>query len=215
MGGTIAKYVRNGYKVGICDLTEANLSSNGTVEIRSDEAEKAGKLLGIQERRNLRMSDRGLLLTEEKISQVVEIIRETQPTIVFAPYADDRHPDHGNCARIVDEAIFSSGIRKYMPDVIPHRVERLYYYMINGFHKPDFVVDITDTITVKLDALRCYQSQFMRLADEVVTPLNNGYIETVEARERLFGKEVGVQYAEGFKANQPLLVDKDLLNRSY
>ncbi|WLR53072.1 bacillithiol biosynthesis deacetylase BshB1 [Bacillus tianshenii] len=214
MGGTIAKVVQKGYTVGICDLTEADLSSNGTVEIRKQEADKAGEILGITERFNLQFPDRGLLKTEKKIAKVAEVIRNYRPKLVFAPYEVDRHPDHGNCAAIVEEAVFSAGIRNYMPDTHSHKIQRLHYYMINGFHKPDFVVDISEYIDTKLDALRCYRSQFMKLADEVETPLNNGYIESVEARERLFGKEAGVQYAEAFKTKQPILINEDLLNGS-
>jgi bacillithiol biosynthesis deacetylase BshB1 len=132
---------------------------------------------------------------------------------VFAPYFEDRHPDHGNCARLVEEAVFSAGIKKYQTDEChkPHRVERLYFYMINGFHTPDFTVDITSFIDKKLTALRAYKSQFELTDESFNTPLVNGYIETVEARERMFGKLVGVNYAEGFKTKVPLLLKHDLM----
>ena len=83
--------------------------------------------------------------------------------------------------------------------------------MINGFHKPDFVIDISASMAKKIDSLQAYKSQFVKSDTTVDTPLVNGYIETVEARERLFGKEVGVAYAEGFMTKKPLLVHLDLL----
>lgn len=213
MGGTIARFSEEGLKVGICDLTHAELSSNGTVQLRKQEAEKASQLLGIQERLHLSMPDRGLFLTEDHIRQVVTAIRKYRPKLVFVPYAEDRHPDHGNCAKIVEEAFFSAGIRHYQDDeqLSPHRPSALHYYMINGFHKPDFLVDVSRTFQKKLASLQAYESQFVKGDDSVNTPLVNGYIDTVESRERLFGKEAGVLYAEGFLTKKPLLLFHDLV----
>lgn len=207
MGGSIAKYTAEGFKVGICDLTQAELSSNGTVELRQKEALEASQILGVEHRKTLNLPDRGLYLTEEAIREVADIIRYYKPETVFAPYFEDRHPDHGNCARIVEEAVFSAGIKKYITNQNnePHRVKNIYFYMINGFHRPDFVIDISEFMPLKILSLQSYKSQFIKTDDSFDTPLVNGYIESVEARERLFGKEVGVAFAEGFKTKKPLL----------
>jgi N-acetylglucosamine malate deacetylase 1 len=213
MGGSIAKYANKGFKIGICDLTKAELSSNGTVSVRQEEAKRAGEILGVTKRIQLTLPDRGLYLTESAIQSIVTVIREYQPRIIFVPYFEDRHPDHGQCARLVEEAVFSAGIRKYKDtmDLPSHRVQSIYYYMINGFHKPDFVIDISNTIDKKLTSLRAYESQFEKTLGSTETPLTNGYIESVESRERLYGKEVGVMYAEGFKTKNPILLSEDLL----
>ena len=211
MAGTIVKYTKQGYEVGICDLTEANLSSNGTVELRKKEAIEAARILGVQKRMNLAMPDRGLYMKEEYIQEIVKIIRTYKPQLVFVPFYEDRHPDHANCAKLVEEAIFSAGIRKYMSEFPPHRVQSLYFYMINGFHKPDFCIDISSYLSNKIAALEAYESQFTKGADGVITPLTEGYVETVVAREKMFGKEVGVMYAEGFMSRRPILLDEDLI----
>lgn len=212
MGATIAKYAAQGRKIIICDLTESNLSSNGTVQRRKQEAEKAGEVLGIAERITLQIPDRGLYLEENAIKKVVEVIRTYKPKIVFSPYWEDRHPDHGNCTRIVKEAVFSAGIKNYrVGNTSAHKVQNQYYYMINGFHKPDFVIDISNYMEQKQASLNCYQSQFVKGENSVETPLTNGYIDTIEAREKLFGKEVGVVYAEGFIKSKPILLNQDLL----
>ncbi|WP_163100975.1 bacillithiol biosynthesis deacetylase BshB1 [Peribacillus alkalitolerans] len=213
MGGTIAKYARMGKKIVICDLTEAELSSNGTVFLRKEEANRAGEIIGITERMTLGLPDRGLYLTEEAVKKIVRVIRTYKPKLVFAPYMIDRHPDHGNCARLVEEAYFSAGIQKFDQDSdLPwHKSYRMYYYMINGFHKPDFIVDISSDMKNKIEALKAYESQFVKSDKTIDTPLVNGYIESVEARERLYGKEVGVQYAEGFMTKTPILLANDLL----
>ncbi|TDL77602.1 bacillithiol biosynthesis deacetylase BshB1 [Rhodococcus qingshengii] len=213
MGGSIAKLTARGKRIGICDLTEAQLSSNGTIEIRKSEANKAAEILGVSKRLSLAFPDRGLLLQEEFIRKIAFVIRRYQPQIVFAPYFEDRHPDHGNCARLVEEAVFSAGIRKYHTEdsQAPHKVSNMYFYMINGFHKPDFTIDISDTMEYKIAALRAYKSQFEKTDNSIKTPLINGYIETVEARERLFGQQVGVDFAEGFKSKVPILLNRDLM----
>ena len=106
MAGTIAKYTKQGYEVGICDLTEADLSSNGTIELRKEEAKAAARIMGVKTRLNLAMPDRGLYMKEEYIREIVKVIRTYKPKLVFAPYYEDRHPDHANCAKLVEEAIF-------------------------------------------------------------------------------------------------------------
>lgn len=213
MGGTIAKYSSRNRNIGICDLTEAELSSNGTVELRRSEAIEAANILGVQVRENLQLPDRGLFLIDSSIKKIVSIIRKYRPKVVFAPYIIDRHPDHGNCTKIVEEAVFSAGIQKYETDenLPPHRVEKMFYYMINGFHEPDMVIDISDYINVKIASLNTYKSQFQKTKETIDTPLVNGYIEAIEAREKLFGRQVGVDYAEGFMVKSPILLDKDLI----
>ncbi|RFU68476.1 bacillithiol biosynthesis deacetylase BshB1 [Peribacillus saganii] len=213
MGGTISKFTALGKKVVICDLTKAELSSNGTVDTRIEEAKAAAGILGVAERITLSLPDRGLFMKEEYIRKITEVIRTYKPSAVFAPYPNDRHPDHGNCACLVEEASFSAGVKKYETanEQEPHRIAKFYYYMINGFHKPGFVVDISSHMEQKLASLNAYTSQFQKLEGGMDTPLTHGYIESVQARERLFGKEAGVDYAEGFFSKKPIVLDLDLL----
>ena len=213
MGGTIAKYTNRGHTVVICDLTEAELSSNGIPTNRIKEANQAAAVLGVKERLNLNMGDRQLYPTPENISKIVSIIRMYKPEIIFIPAVPDRHPDHGNCASLVEEAIFSAGIRKYEDEKgqEAHKPEHVFYYMINSFHPPDFCVDISDYFQYKLSSLKSYSSQFIKSADGVTTPLTEGYLEAIEGRERAYGREVGVLFAEGFKTKRTLLLDQDLL----
>lgn len=206
MGGTIALHTKNNLQVGICDLTQAELSSNGTVPIRQKESRKASDILNLSHRVNLNIPDRGIAINEESIAKVVDIIRTYRPRVVCAPYYRDRHPDHGHCGHLVKEAVFSAGIKNYhtKQNMNSHRVSHFYYYFINGFHNPDFVIDISDVQDTKMAALSAYKSQFVIGENGVETPLTNGYLETVESRDRLFGKEVNVNFAEGFKSDKPL-----------
>lgn len=119
MGGTIAKFVKQEKKVMICDLTEAELSSNGTVSLRKEEAAEAARILGADKRIQLTLPDRGLIMSDQAIRSIVTIIRTCRPKAVFMPYKKDRHPDHGNAAALVEEAIFSAGIHKYKDEKKP------------------------------------------------------------------------------------------------
>lgn len=212
MAGSLAKWAEEGKKIIICDLTEAELSSNGNVESRRREAKTAADILRAVDRVNLHLPDRGLFITDNHIRKIVNVIRKYRPKVIFAPYHNDRHPDHGNCFRLVEEAFFSAGIRKYEVEdnFPPHKALSLYQYMINGFSQPHFVIDITDYIDKKVEALLAYNSQFFLPEGGVPTPLTDGYIESVKARDKLFGKEVGVFYAEGFLSSKPLLLNKNL-----
>ena len=210
MGGTIIKHVRSGKKVGVCDLTVAELSSNGTVEGRLKEATEAKQRLGIHYRSNLKLPDRGLERTNKQLDKIVLEIRKLRPRIVFAPYWHDRHPDHVMTSHLVQEAVFNAKLRRYLPQWNPVTVDQLYFYFINDTVDPDLMVDITHEHTAKMRALAAYESQFMLQngqADRVSTPLNQGYLERVEARDRLLGQKRAVAYAEGFMSKLPFPVN--------
>ncbi|CAG9622630.1 bacillithiol biosynthesis deacetylase BshB1 [Sutcliffiella rhizosphaerae] len=213
MAGTLEKYRQKGYSTAICDLTLAERSSNGTVNIRQKEAALASSILGLTKRIQLTLPDRGLFLDDNFLKEIMTVIRKHQPKVVFAPYFDDRHPDHGNCARLVEEAVFSAGIKRMEDNENQpaHKVTNLYFYQINSLSKPDFYIDISNEIEVKAKALNTYTSQFEKTPDGVETPLTNGYVEAVISRERAYGKQIGSMYAEGFFAKGPLVLHYDLI----
>ncbi|OMF33828.1 bacillithiol biosynthesis deacetylase BshB1 [Paenibacillus sp. FSL H8-0548] len=205
MGGTIAKHAQAGYKVGVCDLTEAEMSSNGTVELRKQEAAEASKVLGLMMRSNLGLPDRGLAPTRMQIDRIVAEIRTYKPRIVFAPYWVDRHPDHVAASRLIEEAVFNAKLRRYMPELPAVQMPQLVYYYINDTAEVSLVVDISDFQETKRNALLAYRSQFDAAAgaDQVATPLTNRYVERVEARDSLLGQARGWAFAEGFAVKSP------------
>ncbi|OWA37144.1 bacillithiol biosynthesis deacetylase BshB1 [Saccharibacillus sp. O16] len=206
MAGTIVKHTRAGYRVGICDLTFAEMSSNGTVELRKQEAESAAAVLGLSMRSNLGLPDRGLLRTDEQIRRITAEIRKHAPRLVFAPYWEDRHPDHIACSGLIEEAVFNAKLRRYMPELPPVKVEQLYFYFINDLGRTDLMVDVTEVYDSKEAALRCYESQFTAPGqgnDAVATPLTAQYVERVKARDSLLGQKRGLGYAEGFASKLP------------
>lgn len=206
MGGTIAKHTAQGYKVAICDLTAAEMSSNGTVETRRQEAAEASAVLGLSHRSVLGLPDRGLTGSAEQLSAIVGEIRRLRPRIVFAPYWSDRHPDHVACSKLIEEAAFNAKLRNYMPELPPVHVEQVYFYFINDSGEVNLITDISDQIGTKLAALQAYRSQFAPPApgeDRVRTPLTDRYVQRVEARDMLLGQTRGWAYAEGFALRRP------------
>lgn len=210
MGATIAKHTAAGLRVGICDLTQAEMSSNGTVELRIKEAEEASRILGLAERSNLGLPDRGLFVCKEHIDAVTLEIRRLRPRLVFAPYWEDRHPDHVACSHIVREAVFNAKLRRYLPETEAVLAERLYFYFINDVHKADVFVDVGQWYGRKTEALSAYRSQFTPASGDngyVSTPLNQAYLERVSARDRLLGQQLSAEYAEGFVSQLPYQVE--------
>lgn len=206
--GTLLKHRMRGRTIALCDLTLAELSSNGDVETRMREAEAARLLLGAERRVQLKLGDRNLRVTDECIRPIVRTIRQLRPKVVIAPYWKDRHPDHEWASRLVREAVFSAAIRKYASETgTAHRVQSVYYYFINDFVEPDFCIDVTDVYDQKIAALKCYESQFASTDQTVKTPLNDGYFEQIKSREYLFGRKIGAKFAEGFKTIDPLALD--------
>lgn len=210
MGATIAKHAKAGLSVGICDLTLAEMSSNGTVETRKKEADEASRILGLAYRSSLGLPDRGLFVCREQLEAVTLEIRRLRPRYVFAPYWQDRHPDHVTCSHLVKEAVFNAKLRRYMPDIEPVTVEKSFFYFINDLHEADLAVDVSGWYSLKMEALSAYRSQFTAASkdnDFVATPLNQAYLDRVEARDRLMGQKLSVTYAEGFAAQVPYQVE--------
>ncbi|GEL07419.1 bacillithiol biosynthesis deacetylase BshB1 [Salisediminibacterium halotolerans] len=211
MGATAAKLAEQGKKVGFFILTEAELSSNGTVDTRLEEAQQAADVLGAADLKICQWPDRKLLDYRRRIiDQLTEVIRAHRPELVFSPHRNDRHPDHGDCSELVKEAFFSAGIKKYQTgqsDPAPaYRPDAHMYYQINGNQSPDFLIDVTNVIEKKFAALHCYKTQFEMNEERSATPLNNGYLEQLKSREKRYGREAGTEYAEGFFTERPLMI---------
>lgn len=207
MGGTIVKYLEEGFKVGICDLTYAEMSSNGTVKIRQKEALNAARILNLTVRLNLGLPDRGLKVEGEQLSALVEVIRSYKPRLLFAPYWIDRHPDHVQCSKMAEAAAFNAKLRNYLPEQEAWSIEQLYYYFINDVTKADVLIDTSKQFTTKMKALEAYASQFSKLDEtSVSTPLTDGYLQRVQARDYLAGQMLKAEYAEGFICKGPISV---------
>ncbi|MES1254363.1 MAG: bacillithiol biosynthesis deacetylase BshB1 [Acidobacteriota bacterium] len=205
-GGLVARHAAEGLAVGLCDLTEGEMGSNGTVPQRLQEAQEACGILGASWRENLRIPDRRIGADPTHVERVVACIRRHRPRVVVAPYWVDRHPDHPAASALVTEAVFNSGLRRYWADGEPWKPDWVCYYFINDTAPPSFVIDVTDYYERKQRALDAHASQFQPAPDTVGTRLNTPlFRQLVESRDAQWGAQAGVQWAEGIVVREPLL----------
>jgi bacillithiol biosynthesis deacetylase BshB1 len=206
LGGTVARHVATGQRVGLCDLTAGELSSNGTPAVRQREAAAAAEVLGAAWRENLGWRDGGIEKTPETMRSAVDLIRRARPRAVAIPYWDDRHPDHVASSHVLRAAVFTSGLRRYETTDAPWRPDWLCYYFINDGATPSFVIDVSDHYQRKRDALACYRSQFAPREDHAVTTRLTAttFNQLIESRDAQFGALAGVAFAEGIVVREPI-----------
>jgi bacillithiol biosynthesis deacetylase BshB1 len=213
-GGTIAKEVSLGKKVGIIDLTRGELGTRGTVATRNQESAKAAEILGVSVRENLNMRDGFFVNDEEHQMAVIRMIRKYKPEIVLCNAIDDRHIDHGKGSKLVSDACFLSGLRqiKTIVDDIEQEAWRpkvVYHYLQWKNLEPDFVIDITGFNDKRVEAILAYSSQFYDPnSKEPETPIaTKNFRESLDYRPRDFGRLIGREYAEGFTVERYLGVN--------
>jgi len=213
-GGTIAKEIALGKKVGIVDLTRGELGTRGSAEIRDKESADAAKVLGVAVRENLKFRDGFFINDQAHQLEVIKMVRKYQPEIVLCNAIDDRHIDHGKGSKVVSDACFLSGLRRIETEIEGEgqkewRPKVVYHYIQWKNIVPDFVVDITDYIDVKTDAILAYASQFHDPnSDEPETPISSKtFKESVHYRAKDLGRLVGTGYAEGFTTERMIAVN--------
>ncbi len=212
-GATLAKEIAAGKKVGILDLTQGELGTRGTPEIRREEAATAAKILGVSVRENIGLADG--FFTNNKASQlaIIEILRKYRPEIVLCNAIDDRHIDHGKGSKLASDACFLSGLRKIETKYEGElqgawRPKHVYHYIQWKEIEPDFVVDISDFMDVKMDSVFAYKSQFYNIdSPEPATPISSkNATESLRYRNRNFGRLIGTEYGEGFTVERYVAV---------
>ena len=213
-GGTIAKEISFGKKVGIIDLTRGELGTRGSVEIRNQEAAAAAKILGVSIRENLDMRDGFFVNDEAHQLKIIKMLRKYQPEIVICNAIDDRHIDHGKGSQLVSDACFLSGLMKIETEIDgteqeAWRPKLVYHYMQWKNIKPDFVIDISGFNEKRVEAVLAYSSQFYNSnSDEPETPIaSKNFLESLNYRAQDLGRLIGTDYAEGFTVERYLAVN--------
>lgn len=211
-GGVIAKYVAEGKQVGIIDLTQGELGTRGTAETRHQEAQDAANILGVSVRENLKLRDGFFQNNEESQLAIIRAIRKYQPEIVITNALDDRHPDHGRASKLVNDALFLSGLRRIETSLDGKEQEafrpRLQLQLIQDkYIQPDILIDITEFWDIKERSVLAYTSQFNVSSDdnEPETYISNpDFMLSTRARAQELGRSIQVKYAEGFTARKLL-----------
>jgi bacillithiol biosynthesis deacetylase BshB1 len=207
LGGTVAKHAAAGHRVGLCDLTRGELSSNGTVEEREREATAAARVLGAAWRESLAWPDGGIAAKRKLVRSAVDLIRQCRPRSIAIPYWDDRHPDHVASSQVLRVAAFRSGLRRYETKHDAWRAEWVCYYFINDAGPASFVVDVSEHYEKKREALACYRSQFTPSGDSAAATRLTAptFRQLIESRDAQFGALAGVAFAEGIVLREPVL----------
>jgi len=213
-GATLAKEISKGKKVGILDLTRGELGTRGSAEIRDDESAKAATILGAVLRENLAFRDGFFANDELHQLEVIKMIRKFKPEIVLCNAIRDRHIDHGKGSSLVSDSCFLSGLIKIKTIVDGKtqeawRPKQVFHYIQWENLKPDFVVDVTGFIDLKIEAVMAYGSQFYDPnSKEPSSPISSkNFLESVSYRAKDLGRLIGKEYGEGFNAERFVGVD--------
>jgi bacillithiol biosynthesis deacetylase BshB1 len=213
-GGTLAQLVRQGYRVGIVDLTDGEPTPGSAgPDVRLREAAEAARILGVHIRQTLELTNRRLFDSHEARLELAKVFRRYRPSVVLglAAKTPTASPDHYQAVQITDAAVFYSRLSKWDAQFggLPiHTVRRQVWFPLgfaslklppNGGH---FVVDIGATLDVKLQAIRAYQTQF--------PPSKDRLFRTLEGQNRFYGGSAGFEAGELFFSTSTLGT-KDLM----
>ena len=203
--GTLLVAITEGKKVGVIDLTKGELGTRGNTAQRRIEAQLASELLGLTIRENLGMADGFFKNNKEHQLVIIETIRRFQPSIIFCNAPEDRHPDHGRAASLIEDAAFLSGLSKIqtMHNGITQdawRPTQVFHYIQSRSLTPNFVVDISAHMDKKMESILAHSSQFYdpNSIEPETFISGTAFLEFVKGRAKELGQQIGVQYAEGF-----------------
>jgi bacillithiol biosynthesis deacetylase BshB1 len=210
-GGTMARMAAQGYRTGILDLTMGERGTDGSADLRGAEAAAAAKVLGVHARRNAGLPDAGLTNDDQTRALVAGYVRAFRPRVVILPFPAGRHPDHRVASQLAYDACFLAGLAKYPAPGEPHRPHKLLYALAyrEDTVKPSFVVDVTDFIKTKMEAMRCYASQFdgKTWGGEVFPGGDRPLYDQVRMHAARYGSLIRKAYGEPFLVHETMEVD--------
>jgi bacillithiol biosynthesis deacetylase BshB1 len=204
--GTLLRHAAQGKTFGMLDLSQGELGTRGTAEIRAEEALASSKILGAAFRVRLDIPDGLFVSTPDQWLKIVKVIRACRPDIILCNAPDDRHPDHGRAAKMTLDACFYAGLEKIETrdtNGFPQqkwRPKAVYHYIQDKQLVPDFVVDISPWFSKKMEAILAFKSQFFSTdSNEPATPISGkDFLDFMGAKNRVFGRTIQAEYAEGF-----------------
>ena len=209
-GGTLIKAAKQGHRTAIIDLTQGEMGTRGSAEPRDSQASKSAEILGVQARENLNLPDAGIMYDGPTRELLVKAIRRFKPAVVIAPALEGRHPDHHITGRLVRDASFLAGLAKFAPDVPKHRPRKVIHSVSfrQEMGRPSFVVDVSAEFEQKMQAIRCYASQFegVTQAGEVM-PNGDSLFDVVRHYASYYGTLIRCRYGEPFSTTETMIVD--------
>ena len=206
--GTLLVEKANGKKIGIIDLTRGELGTRGNAQTRQEEADNSARILGADVRDNLDMADGFFKNDQANQILIIKALRKYRPEIILCNAPEDRHPDHGRSAVLVNDATFLSGLKKIETKDEEGKLQEIwkpkyvFNYIQDTYLRPDFVIDISNVFDKKIQAIEAFSTQFYNpdASDkEPQTYISSPeFLESVINRSKMYGKMIGVKYAEGF-----------------
>jgi bacillithiol biosynthesis deacetylase BshB1 len=210
-GGTLRRTAEQGYRTGILDLTGGESGSWGDPQTRRQEAEKAAQILRIDIRKNAGLPDGALQNDPESRNTVAQLIRQIRPRTIILHWPQGRHPDHTAASSLAYDAAFIAGLRNAPLEGDPHRPQKVIYAQAYREEavKPTFVVDITDQIEAKLDAIFAYQTQFAgkTAMGEIFGGAERPLRDQILAHAAHYGSLIRRPYGEPFWTRETMSVD--------
>lgn len=206
IGGTTRHLVQLGYDVAILDLTRGEAATRGTPELRANEAAAAAKVLGVT-RHQLGLPDGGVHADDpDHVAALVAFIRTHRPEVVFAPWTEERHPDHEAAGKLALRAQFLASAGGYRPDLgARHVMRELVHYPMRVLATPSFVVDVAHVVAIKRQAIACHASQVAAIVGAPATLVASS-IGTLETRDAFYGAQIGSLAGEPFIARSTLAI---------
>lgn len=210
-GGALIRSADRGERTGVVDLTRGEAGSKGTSRSRQEEAEQAAAVLGLAVRRNAGLKDSGIRNDEDSRARVVALIRALRPRVVVTHWTEGRHPDHREAAQLVYDACFLAGLAKYHAAGAPHRPLKVVHALAyrEDAPKPTFVVDISEQMDRKLQAIACYPTQFEGVSGmgEVFPGGERPIEEQIRAGCARWGSLIRVAYGEPFWTRETMRLE--------
>lgn len=211
VGGTLLKMKSLGYRTGALDVTRGEMGTRGTPEIRAKEAEDAAKILKLDLRENLDLSDGHVFADDESRKKLVRVLRRLKPKVLLTHQDNDPHPDHNHIVQLVREAARLSSMQKYDADSGLERIKVpiVAHNLFSQRDVPSFIVDISDFLEEKMQAILAYKSQFHNPnSDEPETRLTGKqFLLDLETQSRYYGSLIGVEAGEPFFVREMLNVE--------
>ena len=208
--GTLIRAVSLGRTTAVVDLTAGELGTRGSARIRGEEADRAAQVMRLSARENLGLPDGGVVNTPDTRAQLARLIRQFSPTVVIAPSISGKHPDHTISSQLIRDACFVAGLKKVAPDVPAHRPRKIIHSLAyrEDYVKPTFVVDISEVFETKLEAIKCYSSQF----DEAiqageVNPNGEPLYDVIRHHAAHYGSLIRTRYGEPFYTTETMRFD--------
>ena len=208
VGGTLLKMKHLGHRTGALDVTRGEMGTRGTVEGRAAEAENAALILKLDVRENLGLADGHVFVTDPERVALVRALRRLKPKVLLTHQQEDSHPDHDHIATLVRECSRLAAMRKYDPDTAGDRIDPpiVAHNIFSRRVVPSFIVDISDHLSEKMEAIRAHRSQFYDPASTEPETMLTGrsFLDQLEGRSRYFGSLIGAQAGEPFYVREAL-----------